>query len=294
MRGMRGSRAGHALALLLAIPIATAGCTTLSVEQEKKLGSQAQREVRKQYTLMRDRVTVHYVRDLGNDLVRAARPSPFEFRFYVVESEDLNAFAIPGGAIYVNTGLIQAVDNTGELAGVLAHEIGHVTARHVAQIANRSRNTGFVAQVFTIAVAILTGSSIFANVGQVAAAVAAQAYTSQYGREYEREADTLAIETLVRAGWDPAAMVTMFETLQKESGSSGMPQFLSSHPATSERIERVQAEIAQVAGAGELRIHDGGKLEIIQRRLELIIGTDSGSDLGEDEDDSGVLEEDDH
>lgn len=269
------------LVAFLVLSLATA-CGTLSVDDEKKLGHQVQRQVRDQFTLMRDRVVVNYVRDLGEGLVASARPSPFEFRFFVVEDPALNAFAVPGGAIYVNTGLIREADDVSELVGVIAHEMGHVTARHVAENYNRSRATGVVAQVVTIAIAILTGSSIGAQGGQIATGVAAQAYLASYTRDAEREADQLAIETMVRAGWDPTGMNRMFQKLM-EQGGGGMPQFLSSHPATGERIQNVDAEIARYGSLPKLRRTDGGRLEIIQKRIELIVGTDEGS-VGDDED----------
>ncbi len=281
----------HKAGLLAASLALTTACGTLSVDEEKNLGRQVQRQVAKEVTLMRERVTVNYVRKLGDRLAAAGRPTPFEFRFYVVESEDLNAFAIPGGAIYVNTGLIQAVANASELAGVIAHEIGHVTARHTAQIANRQRNTGFVAQAATIVFAVLTGNYYAANAGELAARVAATAYVSQFSREFEREADELAVETMVRAGYDPNGLVTMFETLKKEAGGGLKgPQFLSSHPAPTDRIERTKREIASVNAAAALKTDDGGQLEIIQKRLDLIVGTDAGTDLLDDEDDPDVEE----
>lgn len=258
---------------LCALALALSACGTLSVQEEKQMGAQAQAQLRKQLTFVRDPVTVNYLRKLGESLAAAARPSPFEFRFYVVEDETLNAFAIPGGAMYVNTGLIQAVDNSAELAGVLSHEMGHVTARHVAQMANRSRNTGFVANIFYMLVAILTGNPYLANAGGLAGSVAGQAYINTYTRDAEREADALAVETMVHAGWNPEALVTMFETLKKESGGFNGPQFLSSHPATDERIANVQRDIAKYPGAEKLRLEDG-KLPIIQERLKLIVGTD--------------------
>jgi predicted Zn-dependent protease len=258
---------------LCVLALALSACGTLSVQDEKQMGAQAQAQLRKQLTFVRDPVTVNYVRKFGESLAKAARPSPFEFRFYVVEDETLNAFAIPGGAMYVNTGLILAVENTAELAGVLSHEMGHVTARHVAQMANRSRNTGFVANIFYLLIGILTGNPYLANVGGLAGNVAGQAYMNTYTRDAEREADALAVETMVHAGWNPEGMVTMFETLKKESGGFSGPQFLSSHPATDERIENVQRDISKYPGSASLK-YDDGKLEIIQARLRLIIGTD--------------------
>jgi predicted Zn-dependent protease len=255
------------------LALALAACGTLSVEEEKQMGAQTQAQLRKQLVFVRDPVTVNYVRKFGESLAKAARPSPFEFRFYVVEDETLNAFAIPGGAMYVNTGLILAVDNSAELAGVLSHEMGHVTARHVAQMANRGRNTGFVANFFYLLVGILTGNPYLANAGGLAGSMAGQAYMGTYTRDAEREADALAVETMVHAGWNPEGMVTMFETLKKETGGFSGPQFLSSHPATDERIENVQRDIAKYPGSSKLK-YDDSKLPIIQERLRLIVGTD--------------------
>ena len=265
-------RSGMRLALC-ALTLLLSACGTLSVQEEQQMGAQAQAQLRKQLTFVRDPVTVNYVRKFGESLAQAARPSPFEFRFYVVEDETLNAFAIPGGAMYVNTGLLLGVHNAAELAGVLSHEMGHVTSRHVAKMANRSRNTGFVANIFYLLIGILTGNPYLANAGGLAGSVAGQAYMSTYTRDAEREADGCAVETMVHAGWNPDGMVTMFQTLEKEGVGSSGPSFLSSHPATDERIENVQRDIAKYPGSDKLRTDDG-KLPIIQERLKLIIGTD--------------------
>ncbi len=278
------TRAAARLALAACLLTSTA-CGTISVQDEKQLGRQVQRQVREQFTLMRDRVVVNYVRGLGEDLVKAARPSPFEFRFYVIEDESLNAFAIPGGAIYMNTGLILRVENVAELNGVIAHEIGHVTARHVANLYNRGRNTGIVANIVMFAIAILTGNPNLAQGGQFLTNMAATAYLAQYQREDEDEADALGVETLIRAGWDPNAVASMFEKLMEESaGGLQMPQFLRSHPASAERIAAARARISDYGPLPALRLDDGGRLEIIQERIRLIIGTDAGTIDEEGED----------
>jgi predicted Zn-dependent protease len=274
--------ARFALACMLSVSLATA-CGTLSVADEKKLGHQVQRQVRDQFTFMRDRVVVNYIRDLGDELVGSARPSPFDFRFFVIEDPTINAFAVPGGAIYIDTGLILAAKDTSELVSVIAHEMGHVTARHVAENYNRSQTTGMVAQIASVAIAILTGSQLGAQGGQIATGLAAEAYLATYTRDAEREADDLAIETMVRGGWNPEGMIGMFETLMQDSGGGmKVPQLLSSHPATQERINNVRAEIASYEDLPRLRSDDGGRLEIIQRRIGLIIGTDEGSVSGND------------
>jgi predicted Zn-dependent protease len=270
---------------LLMIACALTACGTISVEDEKKLGAQYQAELRKELVFVRDPVTVNYVRQFGAQLAAAARPSPFEFRFYLVENDEINAQAIPGGAMYVNTGLLLAVHNAAELAGVLSHEMGHVTARHIAKNVNTMRGTGFVVNLFALAIAILTGNPYLANAGGVAGTVAGQAFVTTFTRDAEREADQLAVETMTNAGWNPEGMVTLFETLKKEYGSSNGPQFLSSHPATDERIANVRKEIEKYPNAASLKLDDP-KLPIIQERLKLITGTDREKTDESDKDES--------
>jgi predicted Zn-dependent protease len=274
---LRRARVVPALVLL----VATA-CGTLSVDEEKKLGVEAQREVRERFVMMRDRVVVNYVRAMGAQMVEASDPAPFDFRFYVVEDEEINAFALPGGAIYVHTGTISKAKNAAELAGVIGHEIGHVTARHVAKLYNTNRNTGIAANVLTIAVAILTGNPYVANAASLATGIAATAYTSQFGRDAEREADKLAVEAMIRAGYDPRALGSFFHTLLEENRRTGLkpPPFLMSHPATDERIQNVTTLIEKHPAFTAHRLDDG-KLKIIQRRIELVQGTDTAE---EDED----------
>ena len=284
---MSGARRAARVALVLYLVVSAVSCGTLSVEDEKALGLEAQRAVRQQATLMRDRAVVNYIRQFGAELVAAGRPTPFDVHWYVVEDEELNAFAIPGGSIYVHTGLIQKVDHADELAGVLAHELGHVTARHVAQNARRQRNTGLIATIFTFMVAILTGNPYIANAGDLVSQLAGIAYLNTFSRDFEREADALGVETLVKAGYNPEGMPRMFEKLKKEGGSHGGPQFLMSHPATDERIQNAKDAIAKLPPGQPGRTDDKGQLKLVQRRLELIIGSESESDDVDDDGDKG-------
>ena len=154
--------------LLVAALLSASGCGTLSVAEERDLGHQVQRQIRQDVQLMRDRVVVNYVRKLGARLAAAAGPSAFDRRFYVVEDEAPNAFAIPGGAIYLHTGTLLLAEDLSGVAGVLAHEIGHVTARHFANRYKRQRNTSYLGNAFAFVVYILTGNPYLGNAGSLA------------------------------------------------------------------------------------------------------------------------------
>lgn len=267
----------------LALALALLACGTPSVQQEQGLGERFVLDVKREVDLFSEPVVVGYVEQIGREILRASPPQPFAFHFYVVEDEEINAFALPGGAIYVHSGTITKAKNAAELAGVIGHEIGHVTARHVAKLYNTNRNTGIAANVLTIAVAILTGNPYVANAASLATGIAATAYTSQFGRDAEREADKLAVEAMIRAGYDPRALGSFFHTLLEENRRTGLkpPPFLMSHPATDERIQNVTTLIEKHPPFTSNRLDDGGKLAIIKRRIELVQGTDTAE---EDED----------
>src|SRR5262245_28818078 len=267
---LRRARLVAALCLGLALP----ACAPLSVPEEQQLGRQMSRELRSQLVFVRDPIVVNYVTDLGQQILAAAPKQPFEYHFYVVEDEELNAFAAPAGHIYVHTGTILAAKNASELAGVIAHEIGHVAWRHVANNYNRQKNTGILYQTGVLA-AWLFGGGLGASAAQLGGGLAATAYLNQFGREAEMQADAFAVDSMPRANWDPNGLVTFFKTLQAEGGPH-VPAFLASHPATEERITAASERIAELSPGGSLRVDDGGKLEIIQRRSELLTGEPRG------------------
>jgi predicted Zn-dependent protease len=258
-----------ALAGLMVLPVLGA-CGTLTVPQEKKLGAEFSREIRREVILLRDSVVTAYVERIGQDIVRAAGPQPFAYHFYVVEDDEINAFAAPAGHIYVHTETILMVRNVSELAGVIAHEVGHVVERHIAENYGRQRGTGIAHQGLVVAAGMLGGSPA-AGAANLGGALAGAAYLNKFGRDAERESDAFAVEVMPRAGYDPIGLVTFFKTLRSESGSGGAT-FLSSHPATDERIEETRLLIAALPPRSDLRVDDSGRLEIIQRRVRLLTG----------------------
>ena len=268
-RESRGRAAAAALAALLLV-----ACGTLSIPQERKLGQEANREIRRQLKLLRDRVVHDYVGHLGAEIVAAAGPQPFEYEFYVVEDDQINAFALPAGFIYVHTETILKARNVSELAGVVGHEVGHVARRHIAQNYNRQRNTGILHQVAVISAGVAGGSAA-AGAVNLLGGLAGVAYLNTFGREAEADADAFAVEVLPRAGYDPRGLVSFFDTLAREGGAGG-PSFLSSHPAPKDRIQATSARIAAARLPPNLEVSDDGRLEIIQQRIRLLVG-ESGS-----------------
>lgn len=272
MRGIssrRPSRGWRRLPAALLGVLSALGCGTLSVQEEQALGRQMNGELRRGLVFLGDRVVEQYVREMGESILRAAGPQPFEYHFYVVEDRDINAFAAPAGHVYIHTQTILAASNASELAGVIAHEIGHVALRHIAANYNRQRNTGIGYRAAVLAAAVFGGGAA-ATAAQLGGGLAAVAFINSFGREAELEADAFAVDTLPRAGYDPNGLVTFFQKLESESG--GRPaDFLSSHPATADRAAAARARIDALPPGGELDVDDNGRLRIIQRRIEILM-----------------------
>jgi predicted Zn-dependent protease len=243
-------------------------CGTLSVSDEQQLGDKFEREIRREYRFLNDDVVTAYVTKIGTDVLRTLGPQPFEYRFYVVENKEINAFAAPAGHIYVHTGTILRVRNVSELAGVLAHEIGHVTHRHIAQNYEKQRAASVGRQAAVIGAGILGGGAA-AGAANLATGMGLSAVLNSFGREAERESDDFAVEALPAAGYDPSGLPSFFETLVAEDGPRP-PPFLSSHPAPAERLQTTRAVIAAQDPPPGLKVDDNGRLEIIQRRIELL------------------------
>ncbi|HEV8429301.1 MAG TPA: M48 family metallopeptidase [Pyrinomonadaceae bacterium] len=220
-----------------------------SVQDDIKLGRQAAQEAETQFPLLRDETVRSYVENVGRRLV-AGIPSEFqhpEFQYYfkVVNARDINAFALPGGPMYVNRGMIEAARSEGEMAGVMAHEISHVALRHGTAQATKGQKYSILGGIAGIAGTILGGP----GVGQLAQAPFA-VYLLKFSREYETEADILGAQIMAQAGYDPRELANMFRTIEQQGGGGG--GFLSDHPSPSDRYARINRE------AQSLRINNSG------------------------------------
>jgi predicted Zn-dependent protease len=217
---------------------------TLSESRETALGGQIMRQVRADRDFLDDPELSEYLNALGERLAGASADPSRQFLFFAVRDPSINAFALPGGYIGVHTGLIAAARNESELAGVLAHEIAHVSQNHIARLVDAQRGST-LATLAALAVAILAARSDQGQLGQAAIATA-QAMSLQnqldFTREHEREADRSGLQTLAKAGFSPAGMATFFERLQAQGrvSESQAPAYLRTHPLTYQRIADIQ------------------------------------------------------
>ena len=216
-------------------------------EQDVQIGREAASEVRQQYPVINDSQIRNYLERLGDRLVEAAprelNNPAFEYSFTPVNLKDINAFALPGGPMFVNRGMIQAAATEGEVAGVMAHELAHVLLRHGT--ANATKQQGF--QIGAIAGAI-AGAVIGGNLGQIVSQgsqFGLGTWLMKYSREYEKDADIVGAQIMARAGYDPRDLAHMFETIQKQGGGGG-PEFLSDHPNPGNRTQYINAEAQQL------------------------------------------------
>ena len=214
------------------------------IQDDVKAGREAAAQVDRQFPILNDYETTRYVENVGRKLA-AAIPSEFQqpafqYSFKVVNARDINAFALPGGPMYINRGMIDAARSEGEMAGVMAHEISHVALRHGTAQATRQSNP--INQILGIG-AILGGAVLG---GQTGAAIGQTIYSgllvNPYSREYERQADTLGAQIMARAGYDPRDLANMFRTIERESGGSKGPEWLSTHPSPENRYENINRE----------------------------------------------------
>jgi len=232
----------------------------ISVEEEWQLGNQLSQDVEKQVRLNTDPAVNAYVRGLGERIVRQAAP-PFNqlpWQFHVVQDDAINAFAIPGGHVYVNTGLISNADNAAELAGVMAHEISHVLARHSTEQLSRQYGLN------VIAAAVLGQNA--GQLTQMAAQIVAGGALARFSRDAEREADNIGIQAMAAAGFNPIGMATMFEELlDHRQGQPGrVEQFFSTHPLTEERIRDARSRAQQLGDRG---VMDEPQFQEVRRRV---------------------------
>lgn len=229
-------------ALLIGGTVAASGCApAMSTQQEVQLGQQYAAEINRQLPIVQNSQIHGYINQLGEGIARRVDPRGLDYTFYVVNARGVNAFAVPGGYIYVNRGLIERAANESELAGVLAHEIAHVVERHSVEQLQKAQNANLMASVL-YGVLLQRPPS---GVEQVGLQVGGSAIFAGYSRDAERESDIEGVKYLVATGIDPRGMPSFFHKLMEERqrSPSTVEQWFSTHPLTEERIQLVEQQI---------------------------------------------------
>jgi predicted Zn-dependent protease len=214
----------------------------MTTEEEKKLGKKVLLEIQREANFVRDLNIQTFIEKVGYSLVDQVGSTPFEFKFYVINGLDPNAFAVPGGYIFVTTGLIVLAENEQEVAGVLSHEIAHITQRHIAKMIERSKRLN-IATLAAMIAGIIAGRGGAGSQAAVAMATATSgALTLKYTREIETDADQNGLHYLIKAGYDPNGMINFFKRIQRLSleMAPNIPAYLLDHPAVEARISLLE------------------------------------------------------
>ena len=233
----------------------------LSIEDERQMGQKFVQSIRRQFEFVEDDFAEDYLNDLGQYLLLSVESRPFPFQFYLLRDNSLNAFAGPGGHIFMFSGLVAVMDSVDELAAVICHEISHVSARHLAERIEQAKMIG-IATLAGMLASILVGGKGGTAVASGAAAAGIQKQLS-YSREDERQADQLGFRYMTETGFDPGGMVQVLSKLEKGHwyGADTIPPYLLTHPGGPERMSNIEAMLssgpekgpAQQAGAGKYR-----------------------------------------
>jgi predicted Zn-dependent protease len=270
------ARAALSTALAGALACATSGPLQnplkreVTSDQERRIGDNADRQISAVAPLVDDPIVLGFLNDLGQSLVRYLEPQPFVYRFRIVRDGSLNAFALPGGYIYFNSGTILAAKDIHELAGVMAHEIAHSKRSHVARLAEKSAIPSLLASLLGIGAAVATGDPAAMAVGQGISESLRLAYT----REFETEADSVGTVFMVRGGYDPMGMADFFDRLlaiREANPGYPIPPYLMSHPRTEQRLEGAIERARATTVTGKLEPGLAERLPIAQERLARLL-----------------------
>jgi hypothetical protein len=270
-----------ALVAALSIPLAavvwaTEGRTALkpgwnmfSPQQDVEVGQQVSPDAERQLSMLNNSRVDTYVNNLGRQLAANAPGEKFPYRFKVVNDRAINAFALPGGPVYINRGIIEAAANESQLAGVIAHETAHVALRHGTNQASKAS----AAQMPLAILGGLIGSDSTKSVlAQFGASFAVNSVLLKYSRTAETQADVMGTQILHDAGYDPRAMAQFFQVIEAEQEGGGPVEFFSNHPSPDNRIERVNEEVAALGGVRQGSTTNSREFDDVKRYLRSLAG----------------------
>ena len=224
------------------------GFNMFSKQQDVQLGQESAAEVRKKMTVINDPFLTAYVNKIGKRLASSqeAQESGFPFTFEVVADPSINAFALPGGPMFINTGLLKAVDNEAELAGVMGHEMSHVILRHGTNQASKAQ----LIELPALLGSQIAGGSMLGQLATVGIGIGANSVLLKFSRTAESQADLMGSHLMAEAGYDPMQLAAFFDKLNSDGGARA-PQFLSDHPNPDNREKAIAQEVQRMPAQRE-------------------------------------------
>jgi predicted Zn-dependent protease len=237
------------------------GFNLFSAQQDVEIGKEVSRDAEKKLRIINDSEVATYISSLGRRLASRAPGERYPYQFKVVNDKAINAFALPGGFLYINRGIFDNADNEAQLAGVMSHEISHVVLRH----GTNQMSKAYAAQAPLAVLGGVLGNSIGGVIARTGAGFAANSVLLKFSRDAERQADLMGTQILYDSGYDPRAMAQFFEKIEAEGGSRS--QFFSDHPNPGNRINSVNQEIAKLGGARPTK-NDSADFQRIKRILK--------------------------
>ena len=261
-----------------------ANLVLMSENREKEIGLEEHEKVLEGMTLLEDKGLLNYVRDVGNRIAQVSHRPDLEFNFFIIDSPEINAFALPGGYVYINRGLLTYLNSEAELAAVLAHEIGHITARHAVQQQARGALARGAAVAGGIVAGVATGSGYAASQISEVASIWAQTGLSGFGRDNELEADSLGAGYLLKAGYDPTAVIDVITVLKNQedfnrlaNGGRGTYHGLfATHPRNDRRLQQAVAQVGKLENSEVARVDQ----KVFRENLDgLIVGQSNASQM---------------
>ena len=240
------------LARLLVLPLLLLGAASaaaislISVDDEIAIGREAQSQISSQTPQVRDRQVATYIERIGRSLAARAEGPRYPYTFDVANYREVNAFALPGGPVWVHRGAIEIAESESQLAGVLAHEVAHISQRHAADQLTKSVAANFGLSLL----GALLGNSGGANAAQIAARFATGGAFLKFSRDHEREADRVGARIMHRAGWDARGMVEFMQLLDRQAGrgSNAVQNFFSTHPSPENRVGLLREQVGALHG----------------------------------------------
>ena len=264
----------------LALPSPAGG---LTVKEEEELGREVLQIVKAQFELIDDPVIVDYVNHIGDKIVNTLPTQPFTYRFFVIKEDVYNAFATPAGNIFIYSGLIEAMEDESELAGILGHEAAHVYCRHISQSIERSKKTN-MATLAGIAAGIFLGAAGAGEAGQalvVGSMAAGQTAALSYSRENEMQADQVGLKYLSEAGYTGEGLITVLKKIRSKRwfGTDQIPTYLMTHPAVEERIAYLDTYLANREPSKPAGVNStsASKFPYMRARLAALYGDEAAA-----------------